>query len=118
MSLVWKHPFTALVCGPTGCGKTSFVLKFIENASKVISPPPKHIVWCYGVYQQAFDEMRNVEFHEGLPESDMLRPDTLLIVDDLMHEADKRIDKIFTKHSHHNGDSIIFLTPNLFHRGT
>ena len=68
------------------------------------------------MYQQVFDEMQNVEFHEGLPESDMLRPGTQLIVDDLMHEADKRIDKIFTKHCHHNGVSIIFLTQNLFHK--
>ena len=60
----------------------------------------------------------NVEFHEGLPESDMLQPDTLLITVDLMHEADKRIDNKFTKHSHHNGVSIIFLTQNLFHKGT
>ena len=117
MSLVWKHPFTAIVCGPTGCGKTSFVQKFIQNAKLVISPPPTHIVWCYGVYQSAFDNLKNVEFIEGLPDTDVLKPGTLLIIDDLMHEADGRVDKIFTKHSHHNGVSVMFLTQNLFHKG-
>ena len=118
MSLVWKHPFTAIVCGPTGSGKTSFVLKFIANVAIIMSPQPKRIIWCYGVYQSAFDSVRNVEFHEGLPDAEALKPNTLLILDDLMHESDSRVDKIFTKHSHHIGVSVMFLTQNLFHKGT
>ena len=117
MALEWKHPFTANVCGPSGSGKSSFVLKFIDNVRDIMSPPPKHIVWCYGVYQSAFNSVRNVEFHEGLPDAQTLKPDTLLILDDLMHEADSRVDKIFTKHSHHMGISVMFLTQNLFHKG-
>jgi hypothetical protein len=116
MALEWKHPFTAIVAGPTGCGKTSFVIKFIQHSSVVIAPPPLRILWCYGTYQKAFDDIRNVEFHEGIPDITQLQPRTVLILDDLMHEADERVNKIFTKYSHHQDVSVMFLTQNIFHK--
>jgi len=48
MSLAFKHPFTAIVAGPTSCGKTRFVFRLIEYASRMIDPPPDKIVYCYG----------------------------------------------------------------------
>jgi len=27
----FKHPFTCIVAGPTGSGKTSFVIKLLQN---------------------------------------------------------------------------------------
>lgn len=116
MALHWKHPFTAIVAGPTGCGKTSFVIKFVRFAGEVVLPPPARIVWCYGTYQKEFNALTDVDFHEGLPDLDMLQEKTLLIIDDLMHEADDRVNKIFTKHSHHKDVSVMFLTQNLFHK--
>jgi hypothetical protein len=116
MALEWKHPFTALVAGPTGCGKTNFVLKFIRYVKEIVVPPPLHILWCYGTYQEAFDSVHDVEFHDGLPDVNSLQPKTLLILDDLMHEADERVNMIFTKFSHHKDVSVLFLTQNLFHK--
>ena len=49
-----KYPFTALVVGPTCCGKTQFVFKLIDNVDRMIYPPPNRIVYCYGEYQQSF----------------------------------------------------------------
>ena len=43
-----KHPFTALVVGPTCCGKTQFVYKLIENVDRMIDPPSNRMVYCYG----------------------------------------------------------------------
>jgi hypothetical protein len=117
MALQWKHPFTAIVAGPTGCGKTSFVLKLIKFADSVIVPSPTRVIWCYGSYQEIFDTVRNVEFHEGIPDVSKLGKGTLVILDDLMHEADDRVNKIFTKHSHHIGISVVFLTQNIFYKG-
>ena len=68
MTLMWKHPFTCIVAGPTGCGKTQFTIRLIQNANIVIEPSPEKIVWCYGVYQHSFEGMNNVNFHEGIPE--------------------------------------------------
>ena len=43
MSCILQHPFTAVVAGPTGSGKSQFVLRLIDNASEMIEPPPTRI---------------------------------------------------------------------------
>jgi len=112
------HPFTALVAGPTGSGKSTFVFKLIENASVAISPPPSRIVYCYGEYQPAFDAYPHVDFRRGLPNSDDFDGSTrvLLIVDDLMDDADRSMADLFTRGSHHRNVSVVFLVQNLFHK--
>ena len=119
MALTWKHPFTCLISGPTGCGKTNFTLRLIKYSKTVIEPAPDKILWCYGVYQDAFKSINNVEFHEGIPNLSLFDGSqrTLLILDDLMHETDDRVTKIFTKISHHNNVSVLYLTQNLFYGG-
>jgi hypothetical protein len=117
MALEFKHPFTSIIAGPSSCGKTTFLLQFIKYSSQVVIPPPKRILWCYGTYQAAFDDISNVEFHDGIPEIKFLQKRDLLILDDLMHEADDRVSKIFTKYSHHNDVSVMFLTQNIFQKG-
>jgi hypothetical protein len=117
MALEWKHPFTAIVAGPTGCGKTFFLLDFIKHANEVVKPQPTQILWCYGTYQTVFDTIQGVEFHDGIPDVSQLQRGTLLILDDLMHEAGDKVDKIFTKYSHHKDVSVMFLTQNIFHKG-
>jgi hypothetical protein len=114
MTLIWKHPFTCVVAGPSQCGKTSFILEFLRHANEVIVPAPEHIIWHYGTYQSIFNSLQNVEFIEGIPNVNNLRKNSLIILDDLMQEADDRVTKIFTKFSHHNDISVLFLTQNLF----
>ena len=117
MSIPFVHPFTAIVSGPTGCGKTQFTLRLIKHARTMISPPPQRIVWCFGVYQQLFSDVTGVEFHEGIPSLDTFdgQQRTLLVLDDLMQETDSRVTSIFTKISHHKNVSVIYLTQNLFY---
>jgi len=119
MTLVWKHPFTSLISGPTGCGKTQFTIKLLQNASQVVNPPPEKIIWCYGVYQNSFSQLPQVEFQEGIPDISIFdgKCRTLLVLDDLMHETDDRITKIFTKISHHMDVSVLYLTQNIFYGG-
>ena len=66
-----KHPFPALIAGPTCCGKTQFVKRLLEAGEEMIEGAPEKIIWCYGIYQQAYDEMQrtipNLTFMEGLP---------------------------------------------------
>ena len=111
-----KHPFTALVVGPTCCGKTQFVFKLIDNVDRMIDPPPNRIVYCYGEYQQSFRKYPNVEFRQGLPHAsdfDGSEP-VLLVIDDLMQETDETVANLFTKGSHHRNVSVVFLAQNLF----
>ena len=57
MDLRLKHPFPALVAGPTCCGKTQFVKRFLESGEQVLHGAPENIIWCYGIYQLTYDEM-------------------------------------------------------------
>jgi hypothetical protein len=118
MNPSWKHPFTAIVSGPTGSGKSVFIFKFITNVSEMISPPPEKIIYCYGEYQPIFNEFPNVIFNEGLPDITQFdgKERTLLILDDLMSETNDTISNIFTKVSHHRNVSVFYITQNLFYK--
>ena len=111
-----KHPFTATVAGPTGCGKTQFTFRLIENALEMIKPPPRKIYYCYGEYQPMFTNYPHVIFNEGLPDISTFdgREPTLLVIDDLMTETNDTVANIFTKISHHRNVSVLYLSQNLF----
>ena len=110
------HPFTAIIAGPSSSGKSMFCMRLISNARECIAPPPERIVYCYSVYQTIFDQYRDVEFVEGLPDLNMFDgvKRTLLIIDNLMHETNEVVSKLFTRVSHHKNVSVVYLTQNLF----
>ena len=56
------HPFTAIVSGPTGCGKTAWVLRLVDNMHKMVEPVPRRIWYYYGEYQHAFNKYASVHF--------------------------------------------------------
>ena len=116
----WKHPFTCIVAGPTGCGKTTFVARLLRYASSLIDTPPEEKTWCYGQWQPAYEtltrQVTQLSFEEGLPESLVCNPTTnnLVVIDDLMAETDARVTPLFTKKSHHANTSVLYLVQNLF----
>jgi hypothetical protein len=110
-----------VVGGPTQLGKTAFVLKLIKHARDLVQPPPEKILYCYGEYQEStFKEARRggVQFHAGLPNLDWFdgKHSWLVILDDLMAEADQSVSDLFTKGSHHRNVSVIFIVQNLFQK--
>ena len=118
--LKWKHPITCIVSGPSGSGKTSFVLKIIKDADVLLTNVPEIISWHYGEFQKWMldKEFKGINFCKGLPDIQNFEPskNNLLIIDDLMHETDETIGKLFTKGSHHKYISVILLTQNIFHQ--
>lgn len=112
------HPSTCLVAGPTGSGKTNFVRRLLRH--EMFTPAPSRVIYCFGAWQQAFEEMTNVDFIDGLPGELHEVRDALIIIDDLMNELsnDKRLASLFTRGSHHRKLSVIFIVQNLFHQGT
>ena len=118
MDMRWKHPFTCIVSGPTGCGKSVFVFTILDNLTDMITPTPHKVIYCYGEYQSCFAMYPWIEFHEGLPKADMFNgTPSLVIIDDLMNETDDTVANLFTKISHHRSVSVIYITQNVFHKG-
>jgi len=62
------HPFTAVLAGPTGCGKTAWVLRLIDNVREKIQPVPTRIWYYYGEHQPVFNNYPQVHFEDGLPQ--------------------------------------------------
>ena len=118
MDPTWQHPFTCVISGPTGSGKTYFVEHFIASIDKMMTPAPEEIIWCYSEYQPAYIRLaeRGVVFIEGLPQVQDwdITKQRLLIIDDLMHETDERVTRLFTKGSHHQNISVMYIVQNLF----
>ena len=120
-ALQLHHPFTSIIAGPTGSGKSYFVRDVLKQRKDVIHPAPDHTVWFYGVYQSLYDEIPDVTFVEGIPSNfrDHIRGKTLFIIDDLMAEcgSDTKLSHLFTRGSHHWNLSVIFIAQNIFHKG-
>lgn len=120
MEATWKHPFTCVVAGPTSCGKTTFVIDIVQQASRLINPPPENIVWVHDDYQPVFDQLKDkVTFTSDLDSVDHLPTSKrhLVIVDDMMSEAGDKMLKLFTKGSHHRNRSVVYIVQNLFDKG-
>lgn len=117
MALLWKHPFTAIISSPTGCGKSSFIKRFLKE--KVHSTPFKDIIYCVPEGQTPDKAIPYTLLHEGVLDPTTLtdlKP-RLIILDDLMREADSSIVDLFTKGSHHRNLRVIFVTQNIFNQG-
>ena len=114
----WVHPFTRVIGGPTGSGKSVFVRRFVHHIRHMMTTIPHRILWCYGEYQTLYGTVDGVDFHQGLPDLDTLDPRKkhLIILDDLMDETDQRVASLFTKKSHHRNISVMYIVQNLFHR--
>jgi hypothetical protein len=95
MELRLKHPFCGLLTGGTGFEKTVFTFKLISEAQRRITPPPEKIIYCYGEFQEIFNDYPEVEFTEGLPDISQFDGShrTLLIIDDLLSEVLKRFSQ-------------------------
>lgn len=119
MCLKWIHPFTAILAGPTSCGKSTFIKTFLTKLDKMVNQPIYEVIYCLPLSQPIDDFFNLFTVVRGIPDIDVftdLKP-RVLILDDLMQEADKSIVELFTKGSHHFNLSVIFITQNLFNQG-
>ena len=122
----FKTPSSILVVGPSGCGKTCFIeLLLLDHLEEFFLSPPSAIHYLYGVWQDGFQDMKDagVQFNEGIPETNHLKSwfpkGGLLVLDDLMVEGgeDKESLDLFTKHSHHQNITLLYLCQDMFPPG-
>ena len=120
----FKAPTTLCLSGVTQSGKTTWLKKLIANKNQMFDPPPKKIKYCYGVWQEAFKDMKNLIFHKDLPTSDEIEDfadgsHCLLILDDLMDSVAKseEAQRLFVRGSHHKNITVVYITQNMFYQG-
>ena len=119
--IILQHPFTMLVAGPTGSGKTYWVNRLLQHRREMITPPPEEILWYHGQRQPFHttlqDTYPDLQLIDGLPDTegyDTTIP-RIIIIDDLMNELKGDVvANLFTKGSHHTNSSIIFIVQNIF----
>jgi len=109
------HPFTAIVAGPTSCGKTRFVFRLTDNVAPMTDPPPSKI-YCYREYHQLFCNYPRVIFHQGVPDLNDFddSESTTLVVEDLTQETNETVANLFINDWHYRNVSVMFLAQNLF----
>lgn len=113
----FQHPFTCVVAGPTGCGKSTWVRNLLGERDQIVFPKIDKIFWHYGENQELFQTFgKDVHFEQGLPDISTFdgKTNVLLIIDDLMREIDASVLDLFTKGSHHKNISVILLVQNIF----
>ena len=66
------HPFSMLVAGPRGAGKSEFVKQLLSLKRFIMTNPPERMVWFYGRHQPDLfcslaQEIPCIQLYEGLP---------------------------------------------------
>lgn len=46
MTLPWVHPFTAIIAGPTSCGKSTFIKTFLKEIDFMIDTDIVEVIYC------------------------------------------------------------------------
>ena len=118
----FQHPFTMLISGTSGSGKSVFTKKLVGDR---VSPKLEKVFWFYGEWQPTYaDAPPNVTFVPGMPASldnyiDGVQGPKAVVFDDLMMKAadNEMIAECFTQKRHHHNLSVILILQNLFVQG-
>lgn len=123
-NLMFKFPFTMIVAGASGSGKSEFVFRLLDGLLDMVTPSlrrPLRVTWVYGIWQKRYEKNYTSSHCQIIYTSKL--PDKVdfdvVVLDDLMTNLgdDKRLSDLFTKKSHHEGISVIFIVQNIFHQG-
>lgn len=115
----WSHPWACIVSGPSYSGKSTFVLKFLDNLKEMCDTEFSDIIWHFSLWHPDLD-IPNIRFVQGLPDADFdTEGPTLIILDDLMRESGNSsvLVDLFSRGCHHKNISIFFITQNIFYKG-
>ena len=96
---MFESPFTAIISGASGTGKTEWIKKLLKYKGHLIDPEPTHVLYCYGEINPEIIKLKHdgIELFNGIPtKADILqRPSgMLLILDDLINDVDPKFLEI------------------------
>lgn len=128
----FNHPFTMLVSGSTGSGKTEWLMRFLEHVNELCGEKISHVFYCYGELNdkiltlQRIGSRRGVRYtlHKGAPSEEQCEKismesgqSSLIVLDDLVVGINQTfLDTLFTRGSHNWGTSVILVTQHLFNK--
>ena len=127
---LFTSPFSMILAGCSGAGKTKFVTDFFNNQENLMTTKFDKIIWCSRFHQNELkNELKNlkVEYIKNeIPTIDTLLKkkktekinNLCLVVDDLQHLMTKSDDcgQLFTS-ARHAHVTIFYLCQNLFKQG-
>ncbi len=119
--LTWKCPWTAILAGSTGSGKTTFVKKLLEHANGLYDRPPGPVYFFYKVWQPLFAEI-DATFTKGICTMEWIQENVragdncTLIMDDLARDMTSDTAEIFAVASHHYDCNVLLVVHNLFEK--
>ena len=131
--LRFKAPFSLILSGVSGSGKTTWVENLLKNYNEIIDNGRdyRNLLWISGTEQpELFKRVEEIfdghtRFITKLPENlyteiEKMNKKMTIIIDDLMHEISnlKDIGKLFTKGRSHLNVNVIVMMQNPFPRGT
>ncbi len=124
-------PSRMLIAGPSMVGKSTFILKLVENRDLIYNEHFERIIYCLPedslhLHQEFVKKLEesfpNLELIEGIPKLNELhikesKNHKLLILDDLMMPVFEThaMMELITKDSHHCNCSVVITTQNFFH---
>lgn len=132
LDLSFRTPFTMLIAGATGSGKTTFVKKMLQKAESAFDRPIGDVYFFYKVdMQRTLDDLSSggsrVHYIPGLPDLNWLEetlgkppPNELreavpiIVIDDQGSELNDEVARLFTVGSHHNDVCVIAIVHQLF----
>lgn len=123
---MFRHPFTMVLSGATGSGKTEWLRRFLAHRQDMIAPSPEHVLYCYGELNatiMALEREPHVSVFNGVPDVTYVKNmrqqhgRLLLVLDDLMVNlrADY-LDTVFTRGSHNWDVSVVLVTQHTFNK--
>ena len=132
-TLYLVHPSTMIVAGPSSSGKTVFVTRLLEHDMfrDESGNGMDRVLWFSGTtptpeFKENLEKIcgNKIEFHKGLDEEIIeyglnRKQNTIIVIDDLMNEVKDSVSlsHMFTRVSHHDNCTIIYLVQNIFEKG-
>ena len=116
--LRFKSGSTITISGPSQSGKSTLVETIVQDRGELFTEPISSVLWfCQYIPQ---NKIEGVKYYNGFPSNimEILQPNSLVIVDDLMIELanSQVLTTLMTKAVHHLPMTLIYITQNIFHK--
>lgn len=126
----FKTPFTAILAGQPGAGKSQFVYHFLKYQHILLDKPFEAVYWIYGQdndFTQSLPERLphiKITLIRGVPDNfeEYLDPsiNKLIVFDDVMRAISNNplVTDLFSIHCRHTKSSVFVLLQNILYKGS